>query len=354
MINNGIEGIGSPQGAEIPGLEITGLPPAIETPTGGPPPPVDPPTPEPVVEPIVPPTPPETPPAPAENEPDDEDSMIASIADRVGYALEENEEYPETEEGLASFVQAAIKKQSDANLNAFLDSLPPVGAEFFDYLALGGDPEAFFKVNNPEIDYAKVDLTNADTQKSILRTFYRRMDYTDAEINDTLDELELNRGLEKQAKLASGKLKVIQDKEKTDLITNQKAEAAATEKRITEYWESVDQTIAKGEAKGFKIPVSEQKSVLEYMSKPVEKGLSQFTIDNQQMDTETRILYAMLLKNKFDLSKFVASAAKTQNAQNLRDRIAGEGRKLKSGDNRSSVGAMNLDIGLHNIETPKN
>lgn len=347
-------GIHSPTGVEIPGLDLTGIPQPVETPVEGAPAEEQLETPKKKEETPTPPAETPEPEAPKEDEgdePEAEDgSLIVSIAERLGYEFEENETYQDNEEDLVNFVTKAISKQSSVQLNEYLDNLPPVAGEFFDFLSLGGKAEDFFKTFNPEVDYQKVDLTNTDVQKSVLRTLYRKMEFTDAEINETLEDFEFNNSLEKQAKLAASKLQKTQEKEKQTLIETQKEAAKTEAKRIEEYWDSVKNTIVKGEVKGFVIPKSEQKEILDYMSKPVKQGFSQFSLDSQAQDMEERILYAFMMKNKFKLDKFVKTAAVTQQAKDLRTRIQGSGKTMKaggSGNQPTNSGA--LDIGLHNI-----
>jgi hypothetical protein len=352
-------GIGEPSGIEIPGLDLTGLPS------------IDVKSPEELaaekeaadklaadkqkeLDDKRPPAPPPTPPADntgVEDEEDEEEgSLITDIAKKIGYEFEENETYEDTEDGLAEFVLALGKKQGNAELNQYLDSLPPVAGEFFDFLSMGGKPEDFFAKANPEIDYKKVDLTQPDIQKSIIRTMYRKLDYEDTDINGIIDDMILVDGmLEKQAKLAANRLQGIQEKERQQLILDQQEQQKTKQREVNDYWAEVQKTIQGAKVKGFEISKTEQKDLLEYMSKPVKNGLSQFSIDSQQLTIEDRILYAKMVKNKFNLDGFVKAKVTTQNATALREKIAGAGRKMKSAEDRSSGGGATLDIGLHNM-----
>lgn len=297
------------------------------------------PTPEPV-EPEV--------PKVVEEEPMIETTLFKGLSEKLGFELGEEEEYEETEEGLASFVQTYADKLADGKLNGWLETLPPVASDFFDYLQMLGDEATEEKIQNffssvkPEIDYKSVDLNNEDAQKAIMRTFYKKMDYNDDEIIEALEDLEIAGTLAKQAKVASTKLSAVQERERAALIEETKAKDLAKKQKIQEYWNKIDTTIKNGKVGNFNIPVTEQKAIFEYMSKPTKAGIPQFQEELNAMSPEDRIQLAIAVKNKFNLTKYISAAVKTANVSTLRDRLAGNGTKLKGGN--APVGSTSEEI----------
>ena len=271
-----------------------------------------------------------------EEEPEVTSNLFSTLAQSL--ELEMEEEFEETEEGLSAFVQNAADKLADKKLNGWLESLPEVGSNFFDYLQMLGpdakeeDVQKFFSSVKPEIDYKSIDLTNEDAQKAVMRTFYKKMDYDDNEIKDAIEDLEIAGTLEKSSKVASTKLAASQEKERAALLEKTKAEDAVKRQRIQEYWNNIDSTIKSGRVHNFNIPVAEQKAMLEYMSRPTKAGVPQLQEDLNNMSVEDRIALAIAVKNKFNLSKYITAAVKTQSAQTLKERLASGQTKLKNGN----------------------
>jgi hypothetical protein len=271
-----------------------------------------------------------------EEEPEVTSNLFSTLAQSL--ELEMEEEFEETEEGLSAFVQNAADKLADKKLNGWLESLPEVGSNFFDYLQMLGpdakeeDVQKFFSSVKPEIDYKSIDLTNEDAQKAVMRTFYKKMDYDDNEIKDAIEDLEIAGTLEKSSKVASTKLAASQEKERAALLEKTKAEDAVKRQRIQEYWNNIDSTIKSGRVHNFNIPVAEQKAMLEYMSRPTKAGVPQLQEDLNNMSVEDRIALAIAVKNKFNLSKYITAAVKTQSAQTLKERLASGQTRLKNGN----------------------
>lgn len=270
-------------------------------------------------------------------DPDPEPALFQSLAKSLGIELAEGEEYEETEEGLTTFVQSASDKIADAKLNGWLESLPPVASDFFDYLQMLGEEateenvKKFFTSVNPEIDYKSVDLNNEDAQKAIMRTFYKKMDYTEDEVKEALEDLEIAGTLAKSAKIASAKLAAKQEDERAALVQQQREADAKKRESVQKYWNSVDSTIKSGKVHNFNIPVTEQKALLDYMAKPTKSGVPQLQEDLNAMSVEDRIALAVAVKNKFNLQKYITTAVKTAQANSLRERLGGNSTKLKGG-----------------------
>ncbi len=268
-------------------------------------------------------------------------NLFSTLAESLGIELEN--EFEETEEGLSSFVQTAADKIADNKLNGWLESLPPVASDFFDYLQMLGEEATEEKIQNffssvkPEIDYKSIDLTNEDAQKAVMRTFYKKMDYDDDEIKDAIEDLEIANTLEKSSKVASTKLAAAQEKERLALLEQTKQEDNLKRQKIQKYWENVDSTIKSGKVHNFNIPVAEQKAMLEYMSKPTKAGVPQLQEDLNNMSVEDRIALAIAVKNKFNLNKYITAAVKTQTANTLRQRLNSGNIKLKSSGENNSV-----------------
>lgn len=279
-----------------------------------------------------------------------EEGFIKSIADKLGIELGEDEEYEDSEEGLIEFTQRAAEEFADAKLNGWLEALPPIASNFFDYLQMLGEDatedrvKSFFTTVNPEIDYKSVDLTNEDIQKSVMRTFYRKMDYSDEEIKEAIDDLEIAGTLSKQAKTASTKLAAMQEKEMAVLLEEERQANAVKKQNTQRFFSNVKQVIENGKVNNFTIPVAEKKAIFDYDT----NGQFMQDINDILKDPAKRVELAIAVKNKFNLNKYISAAAQTQKVNGLRDKLKNGTSKLKGGN--STNGVANDSIDWDNID----
>lgn len=282
------------------------------------------------------------PPAPDDND-EPEESLFETIAQRLGYEFQEDETYEEDEDGVAKFVESVSDKLADQKLNSFLDSLPPVASEFFDYLNMLGENatedkvKEFFTSVNRELDYKSIDLNNEDVQKSVLKTFFREAGMEDDEIKETLEDFEVGGLLKKQATIAAAKLDKRQEAKRQELLESERQADLKRKADIQEFWGNVDKTIKTGKVQNLSIPVSEQKVLLEYMSKPTKSGKSAMSEDLAKLTVEDRVALAVWLKNKGNLGKYVQAAASTQRVASLRDKLKGGAPKFKGAGSNNSI-----------------
>lgn len=277
---------------------------------------------------------------------DVEEGFIKSIASKLGIELGEDEVYEDSEDGLIEFTQRAAEEFADAKLNGWLEALPPIASDFFDYLQMLGEDateekvKSFFTAVNPEIDYKSVDLTNEDVQKSVMRTFYKKMDYTDDEIKEAIEDLEIAGTLSKQAKTASTKLAAIQEKERSLLLEQQKEADTIKKQNTQKFFGNVKQVIDNGKVNNFTIPVNEKKAIFDYDT----QGTFMKDLNEILKDPTKRVELAIAVKNKFNLNKYITAAAQTQKANSLRDKLKNSSQsKLKGGNSYNSVSNSDID-----------
>lgn len=285
---------------------------------------------------------PADPPAPEIND-EPEESLFDTIAQRLGYEFQDDETYEEDEDGVAKFVESVSDKLADQKLNSFLESLPPVASEFFDYLNMLGDNatedkvKEFFTSVNRELDYKAIDLNNEDVQKSVLKTFFREAGMEDDEIKETLEDFEVGGLLKKQATIAASKLDKRQESKRQDLLESERQADLKRKADLQEFWGNVDKTIKTGKVQNLSIPAAEQKALLEYMSKPTKSGKSVMSEDLAKLTTEDRVALALWLKNKGNLGKYVQAAATTQRVATLRDKLNKSTGKFKGAGGNNSI-----------------
>lgn len=274
---------------------------------------------------------------------EENENFIFELANKMGVEIPEGMEFEDSEDGLMEFNDYVADMKADEKLNGWLGSLPPVATDFFDYLQmLGGDAtedkiKEFFTTVKPEIDYKSIDLTNVDAQKAVMRTLYKSLDYSDDEIKDAIDDLEIANTLEKQAKLAAGKLAVKQEKERDVMLQKERQQAQFKKEAIQEFFGGVKQVIESGKVNNFTIPVQERRAIFEYDA----KGQFMEDLNAVLKNPAKRVELAIALKNKFNLDKYIKTAAATQRATSLKDKVKSS-TKMKSGNSYDRV--VNDDI----------
>jgi hypothetical protein len=282
-----------------------------------------------------------------EEEGEEETSLIAELAKEFGIEMEN--ELPDDEEGLKQFVSIAADEIADQKLNGWLQTLPSVASEFFDYLQMLGDEATeekikdFFSAAKPEINFKEVNFDNEDSQKAILRTLFKKLDYSDEEIKETIDEFEIAGTLKKNAERAASKLEAQQAKEKDALIQREKEAKRERDVRIQQFWNGVKQTIETGKVGNFQIPVTEKKAIFDYDA----SGTFANDLNEILKDPEKRVELAIAVKNKFNLSKYIARAVQTTKAQSLKDRLKSSSGKMKNSPTASGV--LNSDIDWEDV-----
>ena len=271
-------------------------------------------------------TPEPTPDPTPEPEPDNtiEENFINSIAKKIGIELGEDEEYEDSEDGLVAFTQRAAEDIADSKLNGWLEELGPEAGDYFDYLQMiKDDPERtekikkYFSTVNPEINYSEIDLDNEMTQKAVLKSFYKKNDYTDEEITKKLDKFEIAGMLKEEAEDAANKLSKLQVKERETLLKQEKAEAEARKEKTQKFFGNIKQVLESGKVNNFTVPVTEKKALFDY---DVQGGFMK-DLNEILKDPTKRVELAIAVKNKFNLSKYVQQAAATQKANALSAKI---------------------------------
>ncbi len=273
----------------------------------------------------------------------EEENLIVTMAKKIGIELPEGVEFEDSEDGLIEFNNYVADLRADEKLNGFFQGLPPVAGDFFDYLQMLGEDatedkiKAFFTSVNPEIDYKSVDLESEDVQKAVMKTFFKKMEYTDDEIKDAIDDMEIANTLGKQAKVASQKLAALQEKERVSLIEQEKLANQKKKENTQKFFGNVKQIIETGKVNNFTIPVTEKKALFDYDA----SGQFGKDLNEALQDPARRIEIAIALKNKFNLNKYVQAAAATQKVNSLRDKVGKT--SLKGGANYGTVTNSDID-----------
>lgn len=276
---------------------------------------------------------------------DIEEGFIKGIAKKIGIELGDGEDFEDSEDGLVAFTQRAADSMADAKLNGYFASLPSIAGDFFDYCQMLGEDatedniKAFFNTVNPEINYAEVDLDNTDVQKAVMKTFYKKMDYTDEEIKEAIDDMEIADTLKKQSEIASKKLGAIQSKERANLLEQERQAEIQRKENTRAFFGNIKNVIDSGKVNNFTIPVTEKRAIFDYDT----QGDFMKDLNSILKDPTKRVELAIAVKNKFNLGKYVQAAAATQKATALSAKLRNSVGTGKNGASSQNVANNAID-----------
>lgn len=267
---------------------------------------------------------------------DDEDSEVSgsvadSIAKALGYELEND--YADTEEGLIEFTKDIAQNIAEDQINELFQQFPLV-QKHLDYVMAGGDSEKFFEAYNPSKDYGQIEIEKEDTrtQKTFVAEYFRSKGHDDEFIKDMLEDYEDSGKLYDKAIVAQKQLAVIQNKEREQIVANQRRQQQEMQAQQEEFWENVAATIDQGkEFAGIRIPEKEKAKFFDYISAPVDKsGRTRRDMDYANSELDVKLAIDYLMYKGMNLQDIITTKAKTESVKSLREKIQRNEERVKN------------------------
>ena len=282
---------------------------------------------------------------------EEDDSVVGEILSNLGY--DSDEEYDDTAEGLTKLTKDMGAKMAESQLHELFDKFPLI-KDHLNYVMNGGESQDFMKAYDPTLDYNKIEIDESDvqSQKSILGDYFASKGHDKDFINELLEDYEDTGKLHQKATAAKAALAKVQNEDRQTLISRQKEDRVAAEKKQEEFWSGVHKTINDSqEFAGLTVPQKEKGKFFEYISKPVNKeGHTQRDIDHNESEMEVKLAIDFLMYKGFKLDDIINKKAKTKNARSLRDKISKNSDSVKSarksGRRSSSFDLEDLDLSL--------
>lgn len=249
-----------------------------------------------------------------------EESIIDTLSNRLGYQVEGD--FSDDFDGLTNYTSAVAQKMAQEQMAQLFDQYPDV-REYFTYRANNGDPGAYFKAQQAEMDYNSIEIDdNVVTQKRVVQDGMRAQGFGEEEITRMTEAYEDAGILKDNAEVYLTQLKKHQQTHKEQLLERQKAEAQQQQEEATQYWNSVSETIKEGNLRGMQIPTKQRRQFYDWMTQPVDQnGATQRDHDRSKMDMETALALEYLIYQGFDLSKLAKNVSNTKKAQSLKDKL---------------------------------
>lgn len=275
-------------------------------------------------------------------------TVIEELTEFFGYEMENN--FEDDVDGLKSFTSEVAKQIAAQEIDSFYQQYPEA-KEFNEYLLNGGDPEKFYKVSFEEPNYDKIELSedNDIQSKEIIKAFYKKQGFEEAEVLDMIKDYEDTGILYKQAQKALPKIAKAQKESIENLKKEQKEQAIKQQEETKQAWKNIEQTINKGDLNGITIPEAEKKNFFEWMAVPNEEGKSAMQAAEESMTLDQMLAFRYLLYKGGNISNLVGNTKKTQTAESLRKRLAsGNNNKLR-GSNQVVGRSPNTEFSLDAI-----
>jgi hypothetical protein len=250
-----------------------------------------------------------------------ESSIIETLTERLGYAVEGN--FEDDFDGLTQYTSAVANKMAEEQVGQLFEQFPDV-KEYFQYRANNGDPQAYFQAQQAEMDYNSIEISESDVaiQKRVVQDGMRAQGFGEEEVLRMTEAYEDAGILKDNADVYLTQLKKKQEHYKSQLIERQKEEAEQHRTQAANYWNSVSETIQNGQLKGMQIPTKQRRQFYDWMTQPVEKsGVTQRDKDRSGMDMETALALEYLIYQGFDLSKLAKNVSNTQKTKSLKEKL---------------------------------
>ena len=152
-----------------------------------------------------------------------------------------------------------------------------------DFVRNGGKLNDFIKLNQ-EFDIEDVDISNENSQKLVLRKFLEHQGFGKEQINKKLEKYEDAGILEDEAEDALEELKIIKEKSKEKLLSDQEKQ---NKLRIQEQQETFDNVVSTIKSldniNGIAISSKEKQELIKYIFEPTKSGKTQWQEDGKDI-----------------------------------------------------------------------
>ena len=268
-----------------------------------------------------------------------EESIFTSISKLVGYEIEEKElkKFPETEEGIAKFVEALAEKRQQDSLNEIFDNYPDV-KQYLEYRNSGGKAEQYFKtMEDPLSSIKELKESDEGAQEKVIRYYFKTFKNMDEEeIEDTIEGYRAKDKLFVRAEKALGIIKNSKEEESKKLVEEQRKIKEQETEKAKEYWNTVKDTVKTGKLSGnILIPSKEKTAFFNYLTKPDKTGKTERIRDIEKASNEEMLALEYLRFKKFSLDDLVKQEANSRQVERLKKKLKSQNRGgLSGGDNK--------------------
>lgn len=286
---------------------------------------------------------------PEENEDDvfkektsDLKKLFAELKEQGSLTVDFEDDF--TEENVPDIIEREVEAQLEEAMSDFANGLDDEGKAFIKFKKEGGDTKQFFKLYKTLSETPSPIVGDDSSHEKFLKYYYSSYENMDAEeIEDRLDYLKEKGRLENYSLKYHNKVEENQEKEREQLVSQQKEVAKQREQQRQKLAEDLKEVIdTSDEIKNFPITPKDKKDLHKYMTKAVKKVapgqyLTQLQSDLQEAfkDKQKIVLIAKLLKDDFDVS-YLKKKAITEETKKTKEKLSNSKTKRRSSGKTSS------------------
>lgn len=258
----------------------------------------------------------------------DTNSFIKPLVNKfteLGYSFkDENDQeiaFDDSEEGYLELTQHIAEQNANTVINNWLESNPEV-KRIYDHLQTGRSMEDYLEYRKNYNDYTKMEepVTKEGQEKIVMDYYTKLFNLPEKDIKDMVTLLADSGKLEEKSKEALNALKVAQvEEEKASQQARIEAEKAA-KKQQQDTINQLNSIISTGKIGSFEIPEKLKTGFFEYLTKPVENGMTKASLEYEKLPLEDKLVLEYLLFNGLNFDKLTAIKKEEVKGDLIRER----------------------------------
>lgn len=258
--------------------------------------------------------------------------FVESLTDSDVLYVDPEKEYDDSEDGFRQVIEDTVNHRFEEKIK----SLPEKFQRIIDLGLKGADLDELIQ-HETKVDYTTVDVEDPDNQLLLITEHFEAMGYKPETIKKKLDKIQDMGDQEEAAKEAVDFLIEKQGRDDLKFIKEQEDKISKRKKDDEDIINTFrKEVLATEEIGGFKVSKSEREKLIDYITKPVKKGIDGSWLTQQDIDTsspKTQLemsYYSMKGFNFSDVEKMVTTK-KTLDLKKEVRRFTDTNAKNKSG-----------------------
>lgn len=250
----------------------------------------------------------------------DDEPIFFSVSKLLGYEVEG--EFDETIEGFAEYTKKMSEVIAEDKVSKLFEKFP-AALDLIQHLHAGGKAEEWTGgTSRSSFEEFDVDKASEEKLKATIRESLKLQDFTDEEIEESLEDFEETNLLKTQGRRAQSYLKKHYEKVRASREKELERERLENQRKTEEAITSIKTTIKAGELGGkFVIPEKEKQSFEDWLLVPDKSGKTKRDVEREKMTMQEKLALEYLYFKKFNLKDVVQKEAASLKANALRERL---------------------------------
>jgi len=264
-------------------------------------------------------------------------------------------ELPSTPEEFKELWESQAQDRAASYLESYLSKFGEDRRELFDAIfEKGVDPKEYIPVYNKVQDWSNTNIEDETNQEKVVREYYKRIKWEDADINDQIEYLKDTVKLEDFSKKFLNKI-IEEDKQELRNQEQENERKILAEKRLDaeqkqNFTKILQEAIKTKELEGFPVTEKIAQETFDFIYTKKWKtqsgeqltDLDKFILESKNpQNHKTRVLLGLLAKNNFDLSK-VKKVAVSKESNELFSKLTTKNKTVSKSGSDSTKAWLDL------------